>query len=175
MMDEFKLELETPIYNTVKPLFVDTLKIYCKLTRYKDKLTEPVHNLMAGDFYTLFKMEYEKQTACYFIECEQEKYKAKKRRGKFTPRESWLFRRKNKAAKHFFAEIAEEARKFFEERPADGGAPAAAVEERGEQDAAQPPQEPPKQGALAGDPKPDEQANTPKKGKKSTEETKCKK
>ena len=176
------MELETEICQKIDPIFIDTIKLFCKLDRYKDKLTEPAYKFWANSFFTLGKEGFDRMMGDYLIVREQEKYINKKRRKKLIPREGWFFHRKNKAAKYFFAQIVEEVRKFFEEPPVDksvdGEAQTAEVNDlieqtvprnvandRSEQVTPSTPQKPAKQGSGGADHKVDEQANAPKAGK----------
>lgn len=114
-----ELKIETEILKKTEALNLEIYALFCKLDRYKDKLTEPAYKFMAAQLYTLYREEFDRIFAPYEIARAQEKYAHKKRRAKFVPREGWLFRRKNRAAKHFFERIKIEAEKFFEVKPGE--------------------------------------------------------
>ena len=105
--------IETGILKKVESLNLELFMLFCKLNRYKDKLTEPTYKYMADKLYFVYREEFDRMTVNYIIEREQEKYANKKRRKKLIPHESWLFRHKNRAAKYFYKRICIEADKLF--------------------------------------------------------------
>ncbi len=113
-MNETIIEVE--ILQKIELLNNNTYAMCCRLTRYKDKLTEPLYKYMADRLYTVYREEFRRIYDEYEITYEQEKYTHKKRRGKFIPREGWLFHRKNKAAKHFTNIVKAASDTFFAEQ-----------------------------------------------------------
>lgn len=117
-----EVEIKTEILKNTETLNLEIYTLFCKLDRYKDKLTETTYRYMADKLYLLYREEFERMTANYLIERAQKKYEYKKRFGKLVPRESWLFRRKNRAAKYFFKKVCAEQNECFSKLEAQLGA-----------------------------------------------------
>ena len=106
-------EIKNETLKQYEELLLDVDMLYCKLARYKDKMTETAFKFGAGQREGLFRAEFERTFAPYRIERAQEKYEHKKRRIKFVPRETWLLHRKNLPAKYFIDGVTEDAGDFF--------------------------------------------------------------
>lgn len=117
-----EVEIKTEILKNTEVLNLEIYTLFCKLDRYKDKLTEATYRYMADKLYLLYREEFERMTANYLIERAQKKYEYKKRFGRLVPRESWLFRRKNRAAKYFFKKVCAEQNECFSKLKAQLGA-----------------------------------------------------
>lgn len=112
--------IETEILKLTESLNLEIYSLFCKLDRYKDKLSEPVYKYMSEQLYTLYKEEFDRITAPYFLERSRERFQAQERRESLAPRRwrpwyfLWLKVCENHAAKLIAKEIEKETKTFFE-------------------------------------------------------------
>lgn len=114
---------ETTIKNeTLKKfweLALDMYELFCKLDRYKDKMTEPAFKFAGGKLEWLFREEFDRVFAPYVLERLREKFKDQERRETLAPHRwrpwyfLWLKVRENHAAKLIVKEIEKETKAFF--------------------------------------------------------------
>lgn len=153
--------IETEILKLTESLNLEIYSLFCKLDRYKDKLSEPIYKYMSERLYTLYKEEFDRITAPYFLERSRERFQAQERRETLAPHRwrpwyfLWLKVRENHAAKLIVKEIEKETKAFF-----------AACEKRLALSSNEPPapQNPEKAGTGKQDQQSDRLPNSPKTG-----------
>ena len=160
-----EMTIETEMLKKAETLNLEIYSLFCKLDRYKDKLSEPLYKYMAERLYALYKEEFERVSEPYFLERSREKFQARERRETLTPHRwrPWYFLclkiRENRAAKLIVKEIEKETETFFKECENRLAA------ERKEQ----PPQESQKREAGGADPLADAAHMSPKAGKTASQ------
>lgn len=111
--------IETEILKKAESLNLEIYSLCCKLDRYKDKLSEPLYKYMAERLYVLYKEEFDRLAAPYFLERSREKFQEQERRDTLEPRRwrpwyfLWLKIRENRAAKLIVKQIGKETDAFF--------------------------------------------------------------
>lgn len=114
-MSELNIEIKTEIYKRVGTLNLETFVLFCKIARYKDKLTESMYKFMSEGLQKLYINEFKHATGEYLINRKKEIYEDEARDEMFAPRRSKFFHRRNRAAKLIDKRIEREADKYFEE------------------------------------------------------------
>lgn len=116
---------ETTIQNETLKKFEglgsDMYALFCKLDRYKDKMTEHAVKFAGGKLEWLFREEFDRIFASYILERTREKFQNRERENALTPRRwrpwyfLWLKIRENRAAKLIVQEVQNDIVAFFDE------------------------------------------------------------
>ncbi len=105
----------------IEELNIKTYELYCKLDRYKDKMTETAYKYMADKLFLIYQAEFEKLYGDYDIERTRKRYELKERRYALLPRSRRIWwtlfirKRKNKTAQLIEEKAELEAEDFFKE------------------------------------------------------------
>ena len=113
-MSEFNFEIKTEILKQVESLNLEMYVLFCKLDRYKDKMTDPIYKYMADQLFMLYRSEFGHMAKDYLLEREKERYETNSRRDILVPHRSWFFGIRNKAAKLIDKKVRQEADEVFE-------------------------------------------------------------
>lgn len=112
--------IETEILQKAETLNLEIYNLFCKLDRYKDKLVEPIYKYMSEKLCELYKEEFDRMTAQYFLDRKRERFQAQERAETLAPRRwrPWYFfglkTRENEAAKLIAEEVEQETKAFFD-------------------------------------------------------------
>ncbi len=113
-MSELNIEIKTEIYKRVGTLNLETFVLFCKIARYKDKLTESMYKFMSEGLQKLYINEFSHVTGEYLIKRKREIYEREAREEVFAPKIGKFFHRRNKMAKLIDKGVAYSAAKLFE-------------------------------------------------------------
>ncbi len=109
------------IIKQVEDLNLKTYELFCKLDRYKDKMTETAYKYMADKLFLIYQAEFEKLYGDYDIERTRKRYELKERRAEEVPRARRIWWtlfirvRKNRAATLIDEKTEIEAEGLFKE------------------------------------------------------------
>lgn len=107
--------IKTEILQKFKDLLVDEIILCCKVDRYKEKMTDNIYEFAMDKLDLLTREEFYHMTYVYLRERKKEHYENDTLDNIITPRRSWFFGMRNKAAKLIDKKIAQDAEALFAE------------------------------------------------------------